>query len=264
MTEITLTSLQGFPLVEPDDDLVVLLVNALEKNDLLLSDGDLLVLAQKIVSKSENRYVDLKVISPTQQAMELAKKTDKDPRQMQVLLNESKEVLRYKKGVVIVEHNKGYVHANAGMDKSNIDQSSIKEGKEGRKKTEDILLLLPEDSDKSAKAIMLGLKEKLGADVSVIINDSFGRAWRNGTCGVCIGSAGFNPIDDKMGEKDLFGNELKVTQAAIAEEIAAAASLLMGQAAEGTPVVLIKGLSLKKTNDDSTALIRAKEDDLFR
>jgi coenzyme F420-0:L-glutamate ligase/coenzyme F420-1:gamma-L-glutamate ligase len=154
--------------------------------------------------------------------------------------------------VVIVEHNNGYVHANAGIDASNIENNTSR------------VLLLPENPDRSARELRDYFQQHLGINVAVIINDSFGRAWRNGTCGVCIGSAGFEVIDDRIGDKDLFGQELKVTQSAVADEIAAAASLLMGQADEATPVVVITGLHLEASDQGSTALIRSKEDDLFR
>ena len=179
--------------------------------------------------------------------------TDTDPRAMEVLLGESKEVLKTRTNVVIVEHNNGYVHANAGIDHSNIKQEAGKE----------LLLLLPKDPDQSAKNIRNKIKEKTGVDVNVIINDSFGRPFRNGVCGVCIGSAGFEVIDNKIGHKDLFGNILQITEIAVADEIAAAASLVMGQADEGKPVVIVRGLKLKPSDKNSKALLRKKSEDLF-
>jgi len=248
-----LFTLHDFPLVEPGENLTELVITCLDNNQLALEDGDVLVLAQKVISKAENRYIDLATVSPSEEAKALALKADKDPRQMQVLLDESKEVVKVKPGVVIVEHNKGYVHANAGIDQSNISTEE-----------KELLLLLPEDSDQSAAKLRNEIKAKTGKDIFVVINDSFGRAWRNGTCGVCIGSAGFEVIDDRIGEKDLFGQELKVTQIAIADEIAAAASMIMGQTDEGTPVVVVRGLTLKPSEEGSSPLIRAKQDDLFR
>ncbi len=251
---VELFTLTGFPLVQPGDSLTTLILQALQDNHLSLQDRDVVVLAQKVVSKAEDRYVSLSDITPSEAAQELADKADKDPRQMQVLLNESREVIKTKLGVVIVEHNNGYVHANAGIDQSNIEQNG-----------DERLLLLPENPDQSAEQLKQSLEQASGTrQLAIVINDSFGRAWRNGTCGVCIGAAGFAVIDDKIGESDLFGNELKVTQAAVADEIAAAASLVMGQADEGTPVVIIRGLNLMSSDQGSETLIRAKQDDLFR
>jgi len=254
MSRTELIALEHFPLVQPGDDLVALILDCCKKNNLSLQNNDVVVLAQKIVSKAENRYVDLKQITPSPAAIDLAKKSNKDPRAMEVLLGESKEVLKTRTNVVIVEHNNGYVHANAGIDHSNIKQEAGKE----------LLLLLPKDPDQSAKNIRNKIKEKTGVDVNVIINDSFGRPFRNGVCGVCIGSAGFEVIDNKIGHKDLFGNILQITEIAVADEIAAAASLVMGQADEGKPVVIVRGLKLKPSDKNSKALLRKKSEDLFR
>lgn len=254
MTKTELIALDHFPLVQPGDDLAVLILETLEKNNLSLQNGDVLVLAQKIVSKSENRYVDLKTITPSPAAKELAQKTNKDPRAMEVLLGESKEVLKTRTNVVIVEHNNGYVHANAGIDQSNIQQGNGKE----------LLLLLPKDPDASANKLRQKIRDHSGVEVSVIINDSFGRPFRHGVCGVCIGAAGFEVIDNKIGHKDLFGNILQITEIAVADEIAAAASLVMGQADEGRPVVIVRGLTLKTSDQGSQKLLRKKSEDLFR
>lgn len=254
MAKTELIALDHFPLVKPGDDLVAMLLQSIQHNQLPLQNGDVIVLAQKIVSKSENRYVDLKFVAPSPEAIELATKANKDPRAMEVLLGESREVIKTRTNVVIVEHNNGYVHANAGIDHSNIEQE---EGK-------DLLLLLPKNPDASAKKIRDSIKIKTGIDVNIIINDSFGRAFRNGVCGVCIGSAGFEVIDNKIGHKDLFGNILQITEIAIADEIAAAASLMMGQADEGRPVVIVRGLKLQTSDQGSAALLRKKEQDLFR
>lgn len=249
-----LIALDHFPLVQPGDDLVALILECCKKNNLSLQDNDVVVLAQKIVSKAENRYVDLKTITPSPRAMELAQQANKDARAMEVLLSESKEVIKTRANVVIVEHNNGYVHANAGIDHSNIKQVDGKE----------LLLMLPKDPDASAKNLRDQFRQRAGKTVSVIINDSFGRAFRNGVCGVCIGSAGFEVIDNKIGHKDLFGNILQITEIAIADEIAAAASLVMGQADEGRPVVIVRGLALKSSSNNSKPLLRQKQHDLFR
>jgi coenzyme F420-0:L-glutamate ligase / coenzyme F420-1:gamma-L-glutamate ligase len=254
MSTTELIALDHFPLVKPGDDLCALILESAKKNNLSLHNGDVIVLAQKIVSKAENRYVDLKTITPSPAAIELAQKANKDPRAMEVLLGEAKEIIKTRTNVVIVEHNNGYVHANAGIDHSNIQQEDGKE----------LLLLLPKDPDASATILRNRIKENTGIDINVIINDSFGRAFRNGVCGVCIGSAGVEVIDNKIGHQDLFGNILQITEIAIADEIAAAASLVMGQADEGRPVVVVRGLNLKTSDKGSNALLRKKEHDLFR
>ena len=254
MARTELIALENFPLVQPGDNLCSLILDSCKQNHITLQPGDVVVLAQKIVSKSENRYVDLKTITPTTEAQTLARKANKDPRAMQVLLQESREVIKTRTNVVIVEHNNGYVHANAGIDHSNIKQVDGKE----------LLLMLPKDPDKSAAQLRDALQAKTKVSVSVIINDSFGRAFRHGVCGVCIGSAGFEVIDNKISHQDSFGNILQITEIAVADEIAAAASLVMGQADEGRPVVIVRGLKLKPSAEGSQKLLRKKSDDLFR
>ncbi len=251
---LELLPLVGMPLVEPGDDLAALIVAALADNALELGEGDLFVVAQKIVSKSENRYVSLSSVIPGAAALALAGEVCKDPRQVEVILRESREVLRARPGVVIVEHRNGYVHANAGIDRSNIASDA----------DDPRLLLLPEDPDASAAALRSALFELTGVAPQVIINDSFGRAWRNGTVGVAIGTAGLLPLKNQIGERDLFGNVLEVTEAAVADELAAAASLVMGQAAEAVPVVLVRGAALAKAETGSRALLRDRAMDLFR
>jgi coenzyme F420-0:L-glutamate ligase/coenzyme F420-1:gamma-L-glutamate ligase len=251
---LTLTALSAFPLVEPGDDLAALIVASLAHSSLSLVDGDVLVLAQKIVSKAENRYASLNDVEAGAEAVALAAKVDKDPRLVELILSESKEVVRHRPGVVIVEHNKGYVHANAGIDKSNIESD------EGNPR----VLLLPLDSDASARRLQQQLEQITGKSVYVIINDSAGRAWRNGTVGMAIGTAGFEPIEDLVGSEDLFGRPMEVTEVAVADELAAAASFMMGQAAESAPVVLVNGAKLRAANTGSATLIRSKENDLFR
>jgi coenzyme F420-0:L-glutamate ligase/coenzyme F420-1:gamma-L-glutamate ligase len=245
--------LAGFPLVEPGDDLATLIRQCLDDNALRLQRGDILVLAQKIISKAEGRYVRLSQVEPSEQALELAIRSDKDPRQVELILQESSEVLRARPGVIIVEHRLGYVHANAGIDKSNIPSDP----------EDPMVLLLPVDSDLSA----LQLRQSLGgdeSDIAVIINDSAGRAWRNGTVGMAIGSAGIDPLLNQIGDPDLFGRELEVTEVAIADELAAAASFVMGQADEACPVVLIRGARWQRADCGSQSLIRSRELDMFR
>lgn len=251
---LQLTALRDFPLVEPGDDLAQLLVEALQRQALTLQAGDVLILAQKIVSKAEGRYVRLADVEPSSEARALAQRADKDPRQAELILRESSEVLRVRPGVIIVEHRNGYVHANAGIDKSNI----------GNDVDDPRVLLLPEDPDRSAQQLREALFQRLGIAPQVIINDSAGRAWRNGTVGIAIGTAGLQPLFNQVGETDLFGNVLEVTEAAVADELAAAASLVMGQAAEGCPVVLARGVALAPAEVGSRSLLRERALDMFR
>jgi coenzyme F420-0:L-glutamate ligase/coenzyme F420-1:gamma-L-glutamate ligase len=241
-----------FPLVQPGDDLAGFILQALAENELALAPGDVLVVAQKVVSKAEDCYVSLADIEPSARAVELAAQADKDPRLVELILRESREVLRVRPGVIIVEHRNGYVHANAGIDRSNIPQERER------------VLLLPPDPDASAAGLRQQLAAAIGFPVQVIVNDSAGRAWRNGTVGMAIGSAGIAPLYNQIGEPDLFGHILEVTEAAVADELAAAASLVMGQAAEACPVVHVRGLQLAAANDGSAALLRERDLDLFR
>jgi len=237
-------------LVQPGQPLAPLLYRALKENALTLQPGDILVLAQKIVSKSENRFVRLSETTASAQAKQLAQQCDKDPRMVQRVLDESTQVIRATRGVLIVRHRLGHVMANAGLDQSNIGND------------DDLLLLLPQDPDASARRLRDALARKTGTAVGIVIADSFGRPWRMGTTGVCIGCAGIQPILDQRGSEDLFGRELKVTMPAKGDEIAAAASLLMGESNEGTPAVLVRGLALSgagKTGD----LLRPIGEDLF-
>ena len=245
-----LIALPDFPLVEPGDDLVAAIRTALSRAELQLATGDVLVVAQKIVSKAENRYVNLNEVVVGDKAKVLAVETGKDPRLVQLILDESVAVLRHRPGVLIVEHRNGYVHANAGIDQSNIKHQL------GNPRA----LLLPKDPDASAARLRAGL----GGQVNVIINDTAGRAWRNGVVGFALGTAGFDPVVDLIGESDLFGNTLKVTQVAVADELAAAASFVMGQAAQATPVVLVRGARLAPSANTSASLLRQREHDLFR
>jgi coenzyme F420-0:L-glutamate ligase/coenzyme F420-1:gamma-L-glutamate ligase len=242
------------PLVEPGDDLAGLLLAAVADAGESLRVGDVLVLAQKIVSKAEDRYVELSTVSPSERARSLAAKVDKDPRLVEVILSESNEVVRHRIGVLVVEHRNGYVLANAGIDQSNIEHSE-----EGER-----VLLLPRDPDASAARLRAELQERSGVDVGVLINDSLGRAWRVGTIGAAIGASGVRCLDDKIGDSDLFGRELKVTEVGTGDELAAAASLLMGQASEGVPAVLARGLDLAAEPGDAKPLLRDKSMDLFR
>ena len=251
---LELVALADFPLVEPGDNLAQCIAAALERNGLALQAGDVLVIAQKVVSKAENRYVRLSEVTPGPEALAVAAQAQKDPRLVELMLRESTAVLRVRPGVVIVEHRNGYVHANAGIDRSNIrcDDADPR------------VLLLPLDPDASARALRAALGEHFGVAPQVIINDSMGRAWRNGTVGLAIGTAGIMPLHNQIGEQALFGNVLQVTEPAVADELAAAASLVMGQAAEGLPVVLARGLALRAAAVGSDSLLRERALDLFR
>lgn len=251
---LSIHPLENFPLVEPGDNLNQLIAQSLADNDLSLKQGDVLVIAQKVISKAEGRYAYLNKITASDEAIKLAAETDKDPRQVELILRESKELIRTRPGVIIVEHKLGYVHANAGIDKSNIKSDDDNPR----------LLLLPEDSDRSAELIRNFFNDKYAAEIAVIINDSAGRAWRNGTVGMAIGTAGFEVLDNQIGDLDLFDRELEVTEVAVADELAAAASFVMGQASEGLPVVVVRGAKLKPSDKGSSALIREKSLDMFR
>lgn len=242
----------GIPLVRPGDDLVRLLGDALAGPG-LLADGDILVVAQKIVSKAEGRLRRLDTVTPSAEAVELAQVVGKDARLVELVLAESRRVVRAVRNTLIVEHRLGHIMANAGIDQSNVGPAE-----------EAVALLLPEDPDASCRALRDGLGERLGADIAVLMNDSFGRPWRNGVTGVCIGAAGLRVLRDRRGDPDLFGRTLLVTQIALGDEIAAAASLLMGQADEGIPAAVIRGLRFDRTDQAAAALLRPAHEDLFR
>ena len=253
MDAVTLIPLHGIKLVEPGDDLGTIAVEAFAANGLVLEEDDVLVVAQKIVSKSEGRSVDVATVKPSPGAIALAGEVDKDPRFVEVVLSESKRVVRHRPGLLIVEHRLGFVMANAGIDHSNVSPT------DGER-----VLLLPEDPDGSACALREHLAEVFGARIAVIISDSFGRAWRKGTVGVALGAAGLPALIDMRGRPDLFGRALQVTETGFADEIAAAAGLLMGQADEAVPMVLVRGLSWSAPEVSAATLVRPAEHDLFR
>lgn len=257
---LRLIALSGFPSVAGGDDLAALTAAALARTQLALRPGDVLVLAQKIVSKAEGRRVDLSQITPGARARELARTVRKDPRLVELVLRESHRVVRAAPDVLIVEHRLGLIMANAGIDQSNVANPG-----EG-----EFALLLPEDPDASAARLRARLGELCGCEPGIIISDSFGRPWRIGTVGVAIGCAGIPATLDLRGSADLFGRPLRVTVVGHADELAAAASMVMGQADEGRPVVLIRGLdalrspTLGAAPQPAAALIRPPEQDLFR
>lgn len=253
---ITLTPLQDIPLIRQGDDLADILVKALRATQIVLQDNDILVLAQKIVSKAEGRMVNLIDIKPTQRALELASITGKDPRVVELMLQESSEVLRARPNTIIVEHKLGFVCANAGIDHSNVAGAGDV--------NEEFVLLLPRDPDHSAQEIRTKIQATTNKKIGVMIIDSHGRAWRNGTVGICIGLSGIPALIDERGWKDLFGYTLKSTVLGAADELAAAASLVIGQAAEGTPVAHVSGFPYPLREGSLKELIRPKEQDLFR
>ncbi|HXF84564.1 MAG TPA: coenzyme F420-0:L-glutamate ligase [Anaerolineales bacterium] len=262
---LTLTPLQHIPLIRHGDDLADILVSALHANDIHLADGDILVITSKIVSKAEGRMVNLANVTPSARALELARKSEKDARLVELILQESNEVLRVRPGAIIVEHRLGFVCANAGIDHSNVaplplPQNSPKTGEE----VEECVLLLPLDPDASSRAIREKIETQTGKQIGVMIIDSHGRAWRIGTVGMCIGLSGIPAVVDERGWKDLFGYELKITIVGVADELAAAASLVMGQAAEGTPAVHVRGFPYPLREGSLKELLRPKEQDMFR
>jgi coenzyme F420-0:L-glutamate ligase/coenzyme F420-1:gamma-L-glutamate ligase len=253
---MTLTALQGFPLVKSGDDLVELTVQALSTSGITLFEGDILVYAQKIVSKAEGRWVNLATVTPSSAAIELAHQTEKDARLVELVLRESRAVLRTRPGTIIVEHRLGFVCANAGIDHSNVAGVGST--------TEEWVLLLPEDPDASARRLREGIQARFGVPIGVMIIDSHGRAWRLGTVGVAIGLAGVPGLVDLRGKPDLFGYRLRITQVGVGDELAAAASLVMGQAAEGTPVVHVRGFPYPLRQAHLAELLRPIDQDLFR
>ena len=252
---LTLTPLLNIPLVKPGDDLAALIVAALGSQGLVLESGDILVVAQKIVSKAEGRFVNLATVNPSREAVDLAQQVDKDARLIELVIQESKRILRFRPGTIIVEHRLGFVCANAGIDHSNVS---------GEVEDEEWVLLLPENPDASAQELRVHLEEMCDVQLGILIIDSHGRAWRMGTAGVAIGISGMPGLVDLRGEPDLFGYTLRITQVGTADELASAASLVMGQAAEGTPVVHVRGFPYELREGYLSELIRPEEQDLFR
>ena len=253
---LSLTPLKNIPLIRQDDNLADILLKSLQETNVELHNDDILVIAQKIVSKAEGRMVNIATITPSARARELAEESKKDARVVELMLQESNEVLRIRVGTIIVEHKLGFVCANAGIDHSNVSG--------GGNEKEEYVLLLPEDPDQSARNIREQIKQKTGVNIGVMIIDSHGRAWRNGTVGICIGLSGIPALMDERGWKDLFGYTLQITVVGIADELAAAASLMMGQAAEGIPAVHVRGFPYPLGEGALKELIRPKNQDMFR
>jgi len=252
---LSLIPLTGIPIVQPRDDLGELIAASLAPSGVApLGDEDILVLTQKVVSRAENRFVDLRTVQPSPRALELAARTSKDARAVEVMLWDTDEVVRVGPRVIVVRHRLGFTCANAGVDASNVAEPGA-----------EMVLRLPDDPDLSARRIRARLRELTGAAPAVVISDSHGRPWREGTVGVAIGVAGMLPVQDLRGVPDLFGRALQITLVGFADQVAAAASLVSGQANEGLPVVLVRGLPFQPDDTASARqIVRPPEYDLFR
>jgi coenzyme F420-0:L-glutamate ligase/coenzyme F420-1:gamma-L-glutamate ligase len=245
-------AIPGIPLIQADDDIVDIIIDKAAAAGLRLRAGDALVISSKIVSKSSGRLIALDAVEPSADAQTLAAETGKDPRLVELILRESRRVSRKRQGVLVTEHRLGLVSANAGVDQSNIEAG------------DDMALLLPEDPDGAARDFRADIKRRLGIDVALIISDSHGRPFRVGNVGVAIGAAGLPALKDLRGQPDLYGRIFEVTQVAFADLVASAAHLLCGEAAEGLPVVLLRGLDLSAPRGSAADLNRAAEHDLYR
>ncbi|HEX2621884.1 MAG TPA: coenzyme F420-0:L-glutamate ligase [Phototrophicaceae bacterium] len=249
---VMMLALPGIPLIQPGDNLVEVIGNALKLVDMKLQSGDVLVISSKIVSKSEGRVIDLRTVQPRAEAEQLAEETGKDPRVIELVLQESQGISRKSKGVLVTQHRLGFVSANAGIDQSNVAPG------------EDHILLLPLNPDQSAAAIRDALNQVSGAEVGIVISDTHGRPFRMGNVGVAIGVAGIPALLDLRGQSDLFGRVLKITQSGYADLIASAAHLMCGEGNEGLPVILIRGLKYTRTDGHASDLNRPPEQDLYR
>jgi coenzyme F420-0:L-glutamate ligase/coenzyme F420-1:gamma-L-glutamate ligase len=250
LSNLTLNALPDIGEIEPGCDLAAVLSSAMVRADIKPGPQDVLVVAQKVVSKAENRYVDLRSVQASTRAQKLSSVTGKDPRLVELVLTESSHIVRAARDVLIVRHRLGFVTANAGIDRSNVGPDRV--------------LLLPENPDASAAALRDSLATRLGARFAVIISDSFGRPWRLGVTNVALGAAGLPALIDRRGELDRNGRKLEVTEVAFADLIASAAGLIMGEGAEGRPAVLVRGLAWEAPPSPAGALIRPLDQDLFR
>lgn len=253
---LSITPLKGIPIIAPGMDLAEVIIKGLNFSNLELQGNDIIVIAQKIVSKSEGRLVNLATVIPSKSAVDLGAKTEKDPRLVELILRESHTILRTRPGTIIVEHKLGFICASAGIDHSNVRGEGNPD--------EEWVLLLPENPDQSAHKIRTALETRSGVRVGILINDSHGRAWRIGTVGMTVGISGIPAVVDERGWKDLTGYTLKITEVGAADELAAAASLVMGQAAEGTPIVHVRGFPYPLRESSLGDLLRPREQDFFR
>ena len=247
---LAIIPVHGLPEIRPRDDLVGLLLDALARANERLQDADVLVVAQKVVSKSEGRVVRLADVTPGERALAMAEESGKDPRQLEVVLSETKEIVRWERGVLISETRHGFVCANAGVDRSNAGAP-------------DTVVLLPVDPDASAARIRSEIADRMGATVAVVITDTFGRAWREGHTNVAIGIAGLPALKRYIGQRDPEGYELRVTEIAVADEIAGAAELVMGKR-DRCPVAIVRGLALEDSDETAREYVRPAARDLFR
>jgi len=248
--EIKIIGLTGIPVIRSGDNLTEIILATARRQGVKISNGDVIVITQKIVSKAEGRLINLDKVAPSSFALEIAKKTGKDPHYVDVILKETKNIVKITNKILIMETKHGFVCANAGVDRSNVSKHEI-------------VALLPKNPDKSAKQIRNEIKRKIGVEVAVIISDTFGRPWREGHINVAVGVAGMKPITDYRGKKDMFGYVLKVTTMAIADELASAAELVMGKT-KSIPVAILKGLKYPKGDGTAKELVRPLEKDLFR
>lgn len=252
MNPVQVIAVEGLPLIRKGDNLAQLICSAAEKQHTPIQNGDVLVATHVAVSKAEGNVVNLDKVVPSKKANEIAKKTGKDPAFVEVVLRESKDIVRMRDGVLITESRQGFICANSGVDRSNV---------EGERN----VAPLPRDPDLSAKKIRQEMKKLTGCDVAVIVSDTHGRPFRMGEVNVAVGVSGLKPIRDRRGEKDLFGYVLRIKQTAIADELASAAELVIGQANEGIPVAIIRGYNYPKSDTaKATELIRSREKNLFK
>ena len=253
MNHLSIHALEDFPLIRPNDNLSSIIIDSIINNNISIDNGDVILIAQKVVSKSENRYKDLSKINPSKEAINIGESLDRDPAFIQLILEESNEILSTDKNVIIVEHKLGYININAGIDRSNISENK------------NLVLLLPENPKKSATYIQSQISKQLKKDISIIITDSMTRPYRAGITNFAIASSNIQSLIDLRGEEDIFGNKLLATEIAIADELAAASGLLMGQGNDMKPVVIIKGFDRSKYSiNNAFDLIINKDDDLYR
>ena len=253
MDHLKLVALKDFPLVKPHDNLATLIIESIKLNNINIEDGDVIIIAQKVVSKSENRYQNINDVIPTNEAIKLGQELKRDPSFMQIILDESSKIISTDKNVILVEHKLGFININAGLDRSNIDQKKNN------------VLLLPKDPSKSANNLQIDIAKETTKSISVIITDSMTRPYRSGVTNFALASSNIQSLIDLKGEDDIYGNILKSTEIAIADELSAAAGILMGQGNDAKPVIIIKGFDRNKySKNDAFDLIVNEEDDLYR
>ena len=253
MDHLKLVALKDFPLVKPHDNLATLIIESIKLNNINIEDGDVIIIAQKVVSKSENRYQNINDVIPTEEAIKLGQELKRDPGFMQIILDESSKIISTDKNVILVEHKLGFININAGLDRSNIDQKKNN------------VLLLPKDPSKSANDLQIDIAKETTKSISVIITDSMTRPYRSGVTNFALASSNIQSLIDLKGEEDIYGNILKSTEIAIADELSAAAGILMGQGNDAKPVIIIKGFDRNKySKNDAFDLIVNEEDDLYR